>query len=269
MTATDSPPTDASTNGGKPRRGFGVDVGGSGVKGGIVDLDTGTLIGERFKLATPQPATPDAVAKTIAAVVREFGWTERVGVTYPGVVVDGIVHTAANVDKAWIGVNARDVITAHLDGQPVTVLNDADAAGLAEEKYGAGRDNTGVIVLLTFGTGIGSAVIHNGALLPNTEFGHLEVGGKEAEHRAASSVKEKKGWSYERWTREVTKVLVAIENAIWPDLFIAGGGISRKADKWIPLLQNRTPVVAASLRNTAGIVGAAMAAEVDVTTTVE
>lgn len=269
MTATDSPPTDASTNGGKLRRGFGVDVGGSGVKGGIVDLDTGTLIGERFKLATPQPATPDAVAKTIAAVVREFGWTERVGVTYPGVVVDGIVHTAANVDKAWIGVNARDVITAHLDGQPVTVLNDADAAGLAEEKYGAGRDNTGVIVLLTFGTGIGSAVIHNGALLPNTEFGHLEVGGKEAEHRAASSVKEKKGWSYERWTREVTKVLVAIENAIWPDLFIAGGGISRKADKWIPLLQNRTPVVAASLRNTAGIVGAAMAAEVDVTTTVE
>lgn len=269
MTATDSPPTDASTNGGKPRRGFGVDVGGSGVKGGIVDLDTGTLIGERFKLATPQPATPDAVAETIAAVVREFGWTERVGVTYPGVVVDGIVHTAANVDKAWIGVNARDVITAHLDGQPVTVLNDADAAGLAEEKYGAGRDNTGVIVLLTFGTGIGSAVIHNGALLPNTEFGHLEVGGKEAEHRAASSVKEKKGWSYERWTREVTKVLVAIENAIWPDLFIAGGGISRKADKWIPLLQNRTPVVAASLRNTAGIVGAAMAAEVDVTTTVE
>ena len=269
MTATDSPPTDASTNGGKPRRGFGVDVGGSGVKGGIVDLDTGTLIGERFKLATPQPATPDAVAKTIAAVVREFGWTERVGVTYPGVVVDGIVHTAANVDKAWIGVNARDVITAHLDGQPVTVLNDADAAGLAEEKYGAGRDNTGVIVLLTFGTGIGSAVIHNGALLPNTEFGHLEVGGKEAEHRAASTVKEKRGWSYERWTREVTKVLVAIENAIWPDLFIAGGGISRKADKWIPLLQNRTPVVAASLRNTAGIVGAAMAAEVDVTTTVE
>ena len=139
------------------------------------------------------------------------------------------------------------------------MLNDADAAGLAEEKFGAGRDNTGVIVLLTFGTGIGSAVIHNGVLLPNTEFGHLEVGGKEAEHRAASSVKENKGWSYERWTKEVTKVLVAIENAIWPDLFIAGGGISRKADKWIPLLKNRTPVVAAALQNTAGIVGAAMA----------
>ena len=138
-----------------------------------------------------------------------------------------------------------------------------DAAGLAEEKFGAGRDNTGVIVLLTFGTGIGSAVIHNGVLLPNTEFGHLEVGGKEAEHRAASSVKDRKEWSYERWTQEVSRVLVAIENAIWPDLFIAGGGISRKADKWIPLLTNRTPVVGAALQNTAGIVGAAMAARGD------
>ncbi len=267
MTATDSPAAAPSTNGGPQRRGFGIDVGGSGVKGGIVDLDTGQLIGERFKLATPQPATPDAVAETIAAVVREFGWTEELGVTYPGVVTDGIVRTAANVDKGWIGVNARDVISAQLDGQAVTVLNDADAAGLAEEKFGAGRDNTGVIVLLTFGTGIGSAVIHNGVLLPNTEFGHLEVGGKEAEHRAASSIKEKKGWSYERWTEEVTRVLIAVENAIWPDLFIAGGGISRKAEKWVPLLKNRTPVVAAALQNTAGIVGAAMAADVDVTAT--
>jgi polyphosphate glucokinase len=266
MTTTDSSAAAPTTDDGQ-RRGFGIDVGGSGVKGGIVDLNTGLLIGERFKLPTPQPATPDAVAKTIAAVVREFGWTDKLGVTYPGVVTDGIVHTAANVDKGWIGVNARDVISSHLDQQQVTVLNDADAAGLAEEKFGAGRDNTGVIVLLTFGTGIGSAVIHNGVLLPNTEFGHLEVGGKEAEHRAASSIKEKKGWSYERWTEEVTKVLVAIENAIWPDLFIAGGGISRKAEKWVPLLKNRTPVVAAALQNTAGIVGAAMAADIDVTAT--
>ena len=267
MTATDSPAADPSTNGGPQRRGFGIDVGGSGVKGGIVDLDTGQLIGERFKLETPQPATPEAVSKTVAAVVREFGWTEKVGVTYPGVVTDGIVRTAANVDKGWIGCNASGFYSKALGGQNVIVLNDADAAGLAEEKFGAGRDNTGVIVLLTFGTGIGSAVIHNGVLLPNTEFGHIEVGGKEAEHRAASSVKENKGWSYERWTVEVTKVLVVIENAIWPDLFIAGGGISRKADKWVPLLKNRTPVVAAALQNTAGIVGAAMAADVDVTAT--
>ncbi len=248
------------SGGGAAHRGFGVDVGGSGVKGGIVDLDTGQLIGERFKLPTPQPATPDAVAKAIAAVVRKFAWTGPVGATYPGVVTDGVVRTAANVDKSWIGTKVTEVISSQLDGQPVTVLNDADAAGLAEERFGAGRDNTGVIVLLTFGTGIGSAVIHNGVLLPNTEFGHLEVGGMEAEHRAASSVKEKNEWSYKRWAPEVTKVLVAIENAIWPDLFIAGGGISRKANKWIHLLENRTPVVAAALQNTAGIVGAAMAA---------
>ncbi|MHA3022405.1 polyphosphate--glucose phosphotransferase [Mycobacterium sp. BMJ-28] len=258
MTATDSP--DTATSAGTERRGFGVDVGGSGIKGGIVDLDTGALIGDRVKLLTPQPSTPEAVAKTVATVVREFGWTGPLGVTYPGVVTDGVVRTAANVDKGWIGANAVEIIGKELDGQAVTVLNDADAAGIAEARFGAGKDKTGVIVLLTFGTGIGSAVIHNGVLLPNTEFGHLEVGGKEAEHRAASSVKERKEWSYERWTEEVTKVLVTIENAIWPDLFIAGGGISRKADKWIPLLKNRTPVVAATLLNEAGIVGAALAA---------
>ncbi|MCV7196948.1 polyphosphate--glucose phosphotransferase [Mycobacterium angelicum] len=247
------------------RRGFGIDVGGSGIKGGIVDLDTGQLIGERLKLLTPQPATPSAVAKTIAEVVNGFGWTGPLGVTYPGVVTHGVVQTAANVDKSWIGTNAHDVISAELDGQQVTILNDADAAGLAEERYGAGRNNSGLVVLLTFGTGIGSALIHNGVLIPNTEFGHLEVGGKEAEQRAASSVKERYDWSYQKWAKQVTRVLVAIENAIWPDLFIAGGGISRKADKWVPLLENRTPVVPATLQNAAGIVGAAMASVTDVT----
>ncbi len=246
-------------------RGFGIDVGGSGVKGGIVDLSTGQLVGDRFKLPTPQPATPSAVAKTIAAVVNEFGWTGPLGVTYPGVVTEGVVHSAANVDKSWIGTNAHDIIAAELDGQKIVVLNDADAAGLAEQHYGAGKDKSGVVVLLTFGTGIGSALIHNGILLPNTEFGHLEVDGKEAEHRAASSVRDKHGWSYKKWAKQVTKVLIAFENAFWPDLFIAGGGISRKADKWVPLLENRTPVVAAALQNTAGIVGAAMAATSDVT----
>jgi polyphosphate glucokinase len=186
-------------------------------------------------------------------------------VTYPGVVTNGIVQTAANVDSSWIGTNARDIIGAELNGREVTVLNDADAAGLAEERYGAGKGNSGLVVLLTFGTGIGSAVIHNGKLIPNTEFGHLEVDGKEAEHRAASSVKDKNNWSYEKWAKQVTRVLVAIENLVWPDLFIAGGGISRKADKWLPLLENRTPVVGAALLNTAGIVGAAMASTTDVT----
>jgi polyphosphate glucokinase len=259
MTSTDS------TGDSAQRRGFGIDVGGSGIKGGIVDLDTGALIGDRIKLLTPQPATPSAVAKTIAEVVNGFGWTGPLGVTYPGVVTHGVVQTAANVDKAWIGINARDVISSELNGQDVTVLNDADAAGLAEERYGAGKDNSGLVILLTFGTGIGSAVIHNGTLIPNTEFGHVDVGGKEAEHRAASSVRDRKGWSYKKWTKQVTKVLIAIENVMWPDLFIAGGGISRKADQWVPLLENRTPVVPAALQNTAGIVGAAMASTSDVT----
>jgi polyphosphate glucokinase len=268
MTSTDSN-TDApsldTTSGTGQRRAFGIDFGGSGIKGGIVDLDTGALIGDRYKVLTPKPATPSAVAKKIANVVNEFGWTGPLGVTYPGVVTHGIVQTAANVDKAWIGTDARDAIAAELDGQQVTVLNDADAAGLAEARYGAGKDNSGLVVLLTFGTGIGSALIHNGVLIPNTEFGHLEVGGKEAEKRAASSVKEKKNWSYEKWSKQVTRVLVAIENAVCPDLFIAGGGISRKADKWVPLLKNRTPVVPATLLNSAGIVGAAMASTTDVT----
>jgi len=248
MTSTDSTTDTPGTNtvaGSRQRRGFGIDVGGSGIKGGIVDIDTGQLIGDRIKLLTPQPATPSAVAKTIAEVVNGFGWTGPLGVTYPGVVTHGVVQTAANVDKSWIGTNARDVIGAELDCQDVTILNDADAAGLAEARYGAGRDKSGLVVLLTFGTGIGSAVIHNGTLIPNTELGHLEVDGKEAEHRAASSVKDRNDWSYEK--------------------FIAGGGISRKADKWLHLLENRTPVVAAALQNTAGIVGAAMAATSDVT----
>jgi polyphosphate glucokinase len=267
MTSTVSGTDAASENGDATpqRRGFGIDVGGSGIKGAIVDLDTGQLIGDRVKLLTPQPATPAAVAKTIAEVVNAFGWTGPLGVTYPGVVTHGIVQTAANVDKGWIGTNARDIISAELNGQDVTILNDADAAGLAEERFGAGKDRSGLVILLTFGTGIGSAVIHHGKLIPNTEFGHLEVGGKEAEERAASSVKEKNEWSYEKWTKQVTKVLVAIENAIWPDLFIAGGGISRKADKWVHLLENRTPVVPAALQNAAGIVGAAMASAEDVT----
>ncbi|MGV0750306.1 polyphosphate--glucose phosphotransferase [Mycolicibacter minnesotensis] len=269
MTGTDpvpSPIEDRPIAGARrQRRGFGVDVGGSGIKGGVVDLDTGALIGERFKLPTPSPATPVLVAQTVAAVVRDFGWTGPLGVTYPGVVVNGVVQTAANVDKSWIGLNARETIAAELDGQEVVILNDADAAGLAEERFGAGKNNSGVVVLLTFGTGIGSAVIHNGKLLPNTELGHIEVGGKEAEHRAAASVKERKNWSMEKWAKQVTMVLMAIEDALCPDLIIVGGGISRKADRWVPLLGNRTPVVAATLQNTAGIVGAAMASSADVT----
>lgn len=242
--------------------GFGVDIGGSGIKGGIVDLDTGELVGERFKVLTPHPATPGAVSGAVREVVAHFGWNSAFGLTVPAVVTHGVVRTAANIDPSWIGTDTADLFGSTVS-LPTTVINDADAAGLAEDRYGAGHDVSGVVLVLTLGTGIGSALIHNGELVPNTEFGHLEVDGKIAEHRAASSVKDSKGWSYEKWAVQVSRVLREYEKLLRPDLFILGGGISRKADKWIPMLEVRTPAVAAELQNTAGIVGAAMAAARD------
>ncbi|MBS4100450.1 polyphosphate--glucose phosphotransferase [Tsukamurella paurometabola] len=242
--------------------GFGVDIGGSGIKGGVVDMDTGELVGERFKVPTPQPSTPAACADAVREVIGHFDWTGPVGVTVPAVVTNGTVRSAANIDAGWIGTDADELFTSALN-LPVTVLNDADAAGLAEDRYGAGRDFDGVILLLTLGTGIGSALIHRGTLVPNTEFGHIEVEGKEAEHRAASSVKDRRGWSYEKWAGQVSRVFREYEKLLWPDLIIVGGGISRKADKWVPLLEVTTKVIPAKLLNTAGIVGAAMASQRD------
>lgn len=238
---------------------FGIDIGGSGVKGAAVDLATGELVQERIKVATPQPATPAAVAETVAKVVAQAGWDGPVGITMPSVVIGGLVRSAANIDKTWIGVDARALFGTALGGREVTVLNDADAAGLAEDTYGAAKDLHGLVVLLTFGTGIGSAIMYNGVLVPNSELGHIEVDGREAEHRAAASIKDRQGLSYPEWAAEVSKVLVTLENLFWPNVFVAGGGISRDHHEWIPLLTNRTPVVAADLKNTAGIVGAAMA----------
>ncbi|MCU1470967.1 MAG: hypothetical protein JWQ39_2116 [Glaciihabitans sp.] len=239
--------------------GFGIDIGGSGVKGAAVDLATGELVQERIKVATPHPATPSAVAETVAKVVAQAGWDGPVGITMPSVIIGGVVRTAANIDKSWIGTDARALFAQALGGREVTVLNDADAAGMAEDRYGAAKDLDGLVMLLTFGTGIGSAVMYNGVLMPNSELGHLEVGGQEAEHRAAASIKDRDGLTYAEWAAEVSKVLVTLENLFWPKVFVAGGGISRDYAEWIPLLTNRTPVVAADLRNTAGIVGAAMA----------
>jgi polyphosphate glucokinase len=243
-------------------RGFGIDVGGSGIKGGEVDLKTGTLIGNRLRIPTPEPSTPDAVAEVAARIVHEFGWQHRLGVTLPCVVKNGVTLTAANVDHQWIGADAAKVLHQAI-GRPVVVLNDADAAGIAEMRYGAGRDARGVVVLLTFGTGIGSAVFSDGELVPNTEFGHLPMDGKDAEDLAAASVKEELGLSWQEWAPRVSRYLAVLENLIWPDLIIAGGGVSKQAVKWLPLLTNRTPVVAAQLRNDAGIVGAALAAHED------
>lgn len=240
---------------------FGIDIGGSGVKGALVDLATGDLVHERIKIATPHPATPNAVAETVAKLVAQAAWDGPVGITLPSVVVNGIARTAANIDKSWVDTDAHQLFSLALGGREVVVLNDADAAGMAEDQYGAAKNIQGLVMLLTFGTGIGSALMYHGTLMPNTEFGHMEIHGKEAEHRAASSVKERKNLSYKEWAAEVTKVLVTLENLLWPDVFVAGGGISRDAEHWIPLLGNRTPVVAAHLRNTAGIVGAAMAVD--------
>ncbi|WP_067853643.1 polyphosphate--glucose phosphotransferase [Nocardia shimofusensis] len=240
---------------------FGIDIGGSGVKGAAVDLATGELVHERIKIATPRPATPDAVADTTARLVAEAGWDGPVGITMPAVVLGGVTRTAANIDKSWIGTDARTLFSTALGGREVTVLNDADAAGLAEDRYGAAAEYSGLVLLLTFGTGIGSALLYNGTLVPNSELGHLEIGGMEAEHRAAASVKDRRGLGYEQWATEVSTVLSGLEDLFWPNVIVAGGGISRDADRWIPLLTNRTPVVAARLRNTAGIVGAAMAVE--------
>ncbi|MEV8590019.1 polyphosphate--glucose phosphotransferase [Streptomyces sp. NPDC051180] len=241
---------------------FGVDIGGSGIKGAPVDLERGTLTDERHKVLTPQPATPDGVAGCVAEVVANFGWTGPVGVTFPGVVTGSTVRTAANVDKSWIGVDAGTLLADRLGGLPVTVLNDADAAGIAEMTFGAGRGRKGTVVLLTLGTGIGSAVFTDGRLVPNTELGHLELKGHDAETRASTRAKEDEDLSWEHWaTRRLRKYLAHVEMLFSPELFIIGGGVSRKADKFLPLIEGiRAEIVPAELRNNAGIVGAAMAA---------
>jgi polyphosphate glucokinase len=208
---------------------------------------------------TPQPATPEAVAQTAGKVAANFDYSGPFGVDFPGVVLHGVVQTAANVDKSWIGTSLQGAMEPQLPG-PVTVLNDADAAGLAEARYGAGRGKRGLVIVVTFGTGIGIALINDGKLVPNAELGHIELDGHDAETRAAASARERDGLSWEQWAKRASKYLRHLENLLWPELFILGGGISKKPEKWVPLLRNRTPTVVAQLINNAGIVGAALAA---------
>ncbi|MFF8499505.1 polyphosphate--glucose phosphotransferase [Streptomyces anulatus] len=239
---------------------FGVDIGGSGIKGAPVDLDRGDLARERHKVLTPHPATPLGVADGVAEVVGHFDWTGPVGITFPGVVTDGITRTAANVDKGWIDVDARTLLGERI-GRPVTILNDADAAGVAEMTFGAGKGRTGTVILLTFGTGIGSAVFTDGKLVPNTELGHLELHGHDAEKHASTKAKEDEDLSWQHWAHRVQKYLLHVEMLFSPELFIIGGGVSRKAEKFLPLIEKvRAEMVPAQLQNNAGIVGAAMAA---------
>ncbi|MBX9396781.1 ROK family protein [Streptomyces sp. TRM72054] len=241
---------------------FGVDIGGSGIKGAPVDLDRGDLADERFKVLTPHPATPDSVADGVKEVVDHFGWTGPVGATFPGVVTGGaMIRTAANVDKAWIDTDASVLLGDRLGGVPVTVVNDADAAGVAEMAFGAGRDRKGTVIMLTFGTGIGSAVFTDGVLVPNTELGHLELHGHDAEKRASSKVKEDHDMSWEDWAHRVRQYLAHVEMLFSPELFIIGGGVSRKAHKFLPHIEGiKAEIVPAELQNNAGIVGAAMRA---------
>ncbi|MFD8043497.1 polyphosphate--glucose phosphotransferase [Streptomyces chartreusis] len=245
---------------------FGLDIGGSGIKGAPVDLDRGDLAQERFKVLTPHPATPDGVADGVKGVVEHFGWTGPVGLTFPGVVTDGsTIRTAANVDKSWIDTDARALFSDRLGGHPVTVVNDADAAGVAEMHFGAGRGRKGTVILLTFGTGIGSALFVDGRLVPNTELGHLELHGHDAEKRASSKAKEDEDLSWEHWAHRVRKYLAHVEMLFSPELFIIGGGVSRKAQKFLHYIEDiKAEIVPAQLQNNAGIVGAAMhAAERD------
>jgi polyphosphate glucokinase len=238
---------------------LGIDIGGTGIKAAPVDLETGTMLSERVKLDTPRPAAPAAVASVVSGLVRRFAWTGPAGITFPGVVTDGVIRTAANVDKTWIGTDARELF-ATAAGLAVSVINDADAAGLAEMRFGAGAGQKGTVLMLTLGTGIGSALFIDGILVPNTEFGHIEIRGKEAEKRASEIVREELELSWGKWAGRVDEYLGHMEKLLSPRMIIIGGGVSRKSDKFLPLLTGLTAaVVPAAMHNDAGIVGAAMA----------
>jgi polyphosphate glucokinase len=237
---------------------LGIDIGGSGIKGAPVDLTRGVLTAERVRIATPQPATPDAVAETVREIVQHFTWTDQIGCGLPAVVQNGIIRTAANIDPGWIGTDAHALLSQKT-GCSVAVINDADAAGIAEMRFGAGRERNGTILLVTVGTGLGTALFRDGTLVPNTELGHILLDGKVAEKYASAAVRDELGLTYKKWAKRFDIYLHRLRDLCWPDLFIIGGGISRKHEKFFPYLTVETEVLPAALRNEAGIVGAAAA----------
>ena len=243
----------------RPDQAFGIDIGGSGIKGALVHTATGELATERVRIATPQPATPDSVAAVVAQIIEHAEWHGVIGATFPAVIQHGVARSAANVDHSWIGTDVDALFTKAI-GEDVIVLNDADAAGIAEARFGAARDVAGVVILLTFGTGIGSALLVDGKLVPNTELGHLELDGHDAETRAAASVRDREKMPYKRWAKRVSTYMSHVEKLFTPDLFVVGGGVSKDSDKWVPYLELHTPIKPAQLQNNAGIVGVAMAA---------
>ena len=245
---------------------IGVDVGGSGIKAAAVDLDTGELISERHRVLTPQPSAPAAVIASIARIVRRIGQEVQlapdtaVGVGFPGVITGGVTRTAANVDAGWVDFDA-DAAMERVLGRPVHLINDADAAGVAEMRFGAGVGRRGTVFLITLGTGTGSALFYDGMLVPNLELGHMEIRGRDAERRSAAAARIRRGLSWKAWAADLDEHLLAIERLFTPQLFIIGGGVSKRADKFIPRLTVRAEVIPAKLLNDAGIVGAAMAAD--------
>jgi polyphosphate glucokinase len=239
---------------------FGIDIGGTGIKGAEVDVNRGELVTERVRIPTPHPAAPEAVVPVIAGIVRDAGYFGSVGCAFPAVVKDGVAQTAANIDQSWIGTSVSDAVSKELGRASVAVINDADAAGTAEMHFGAGRDVKGLVVMLTIGTGIGSAVFIDGALVPNTELGHLEVDGHDAERRASETAREEHDLSRKEWAERFNRYLEVLEGLLWPDLVILGGGVSKAPEKFMPLLESKAKLVPATLANTAGIIGAALAA---------
>ena len=237
---------------------FGIDFGGTGIKGAPVDLESGDFAADRVRIKTPRRSTPDNVAEVFVDLLDRFPeCTGAVGVTVPGVVRHGVVHSAANIDKSWIGTDA-DALFTKATGREVHVVNDADAAGLAEVRYGAARGRAGLVIVTTLGTGIGSAMVHDGVLVPNSELGHLEIGGHVAEKRAANSARVGEELSWEHWGRRLTTYYRTLERLFSPELFVVGGGVSKSADDFVPLIDVDTEIVPATLRNKAGVVGAAL-----------
>ncbi len=239
------------------KRILGIDVGGSGVKGAIVNVQTGHLLSERYRVKTPRPATPRALAAAIARVAAHFSWKGRIGVGMPGPQKEGKLMLARNLDRSWAGIRAH-ILYREITGLPVYVINDADAAGLAEMRFGAGRNRRGTVVLITLGTGIGSAVFVDGKLLPNTELGQAEIRGKRAEERAAARVRKQRNLTWDKYAKRLQEYLDMVQMLLWPDLIIVGGGVSRKSKRFIPRIKLRASIVPARLKNEAGIIGAAL-----------
>lgn len=235
---------------------LGIDVGGSGIKGAPVDVETGQLLAERLRIKTPKNGEPEPIAQVVKQIAQSFNWNGPIGIGFPAPIKGGVALMAANVSEKWVGTNA-DALFSKVTACECTMINDADAAGLAEMTFGAGRGQPGTVIMITLGTGIGTAIFHRGQLLPNTEFGHLEVDGEDAEFRASDAARQREDLSWKKYAKRLNRYLSAMENLFWPNLFIIGGGISKESEKFLPLLTIETPVVTAQLLNEAGIVGAA------------